>query len=266
MDDPTDLIAEAGKVINISYHRFNERMGGHSLAGHWNRCLSLINDEPWIWFLPDDDLPSLNCVEELVLALQRGLDTGVNIFTLPLKSMDEDGKIFSHGKFYEFPLNNLEFYRKQLSGEIEGSTLGDNIIRREALIGRGGFVDFPKAWGSDHATLIRASAGANILCLSNAFFCFRNSRVNISSLTYDGGLKMKARLLFACWIRENSNLFSGKLDHHFWELFYWKSEFFAVNVWPFSARLFWYLLRLRWVCIGSLNFLSVLKLLMIPKQ
>ena len=265
-EDPYPLIESFSDKFDISYHRFTERLGHVSLASHWNRCLKLIGSEPWVWVLPDDDLPSLNCVEELVKALDSGRDQGINIFTLPLRGLDEGGRITEFNSCFQDSPDNLTFYKRQLSGEQVGSTLGDNIFRREALMESGGFVDFPKAWGSDHATVIRAAKGARISCLTNTYFLFRSSGVNISSQNDDGGVKMKARLLFADWLRENASLFPRNPDRDFWKFFYWKSEFYAMNVWSPNIEVIWYLVRLRWFCMRSLNIFSILKLLFMSKK
>lgn len=259
-EDARDLVAEVGENLSIQYCRFDSRLGNISLAGHWNRCLALIRDEPWIWVLPDDDLPSPNCVAEFMTALRAGLAAGVNVFAFPVQVINAAGQTVSAGRSFSGPVGNYDFYLGQLKGETGGSTLGENIFRRDALVGRGGFVEFPKGWGSDHATLIRASAGAKIACLSGARFGFRQSGLNISSKDDDGGQKMSARVLFARWLKRNEGLFSKPPDQAFYRYFYWKGEFYAVHVWQFSAALAWQLLRLRWVCMRSLNVLALVKL------
>lgn len=265
-DQALDLVAIASKKLNILYHRFSSRLGGVSLASHWNRCLDLTQGEPWIWIIPDDDLPAPNCVAEFMAALREGRAEGVNVFTFPARVIDSTGHITSEGVPLHAPVRNYDFYLKQLKGEMQGSSLGENIFRREALVGRGGFVELPKGWGSDHATILRASAGSLIAPLNRAWFGFRQSGDNISSQRDDGAEKMRARVLFARWLRENAALLSSPPSTEFYRYFYWKGEYYALHQWKFSAALFWHLLRLRWVCLRSANALAVARLFLTKRR
>lgn len=265
-EDPSDLIAELSSRFPLNYFRFANRLGGVSLAAHWNRCLDLTQGEPWIWIIPDDDLPAPNCVAEFMAALREGRAEGVNVFAFPARVIDSTGHITSEGVPLHAPVRNYDFYLKQLKGEMQGSSLGENIFRREALMGRGGFVELPKGWGSDHATILRASAGSLIAPLNRAWFGFRQSGDNISSQRDDGAEKMRARVLFAHWLRENAALLSSPPSAEFYRYFYWKGEYYALHHWKFSAALFWQLLRLRWVCLRSANALAVVRLFLTKRR
>lgn len=259
ISSPEDIIYKHGVGKNIIYKIYDERLGHICPAKHWNRCVNMVSDEEWLWILPDDDLPSQNCVAEFYRALEDGKLENVNVVRIPLNVIDRHGHIIKKSSSNPLYENNYEFYSRLLHGQTE-SSLGDNIFRRSALEKAGGFVDFPRGWGSDHATVLKAASGGLIYCMQNASFGFRMSGENISSDRTDGAEKMAARVLFAKWLKANENIFPQKPDLDFYRRFYWKGEYYALHEWDFSPKLFEQLLRLRHVCTGSSNPLPLAKL------
>ncbi len=256
--DPIPILKLYQYKLNITYKSFEERLGHISLTKQWDRCVAMVKDEEWVWVLPDDDLPSINCVEEFYLALETPEVKKVNVFRFPLNIIDKNGKITK--KAGEHPLyeNNYDFYMRQLKGG-DGSSLGDNIFRRSALERSGGFVDFPKAWGSDHATILNVAAGGLICCLQRTSLSFRMSGENISSDSTDGLVKLDAKVMFAKWLKLNESIFPGKLDIDFYNFFYWKAEYYIMNEWAFDFKLFIKLFELRKICFDSCNIVPVVK-------
>lgn len=244
----------------MRYRRFSSRLGHASPAKQWNRCLEMIENEEWVWVIPDDDWVSPNSVEEFYGALDSDREGVVNVFTIPLEVVDEKDRVVREAHINAAFQDNYEFYLRQLKGESTGSSLGENIFRRKNLLDSGGFPEFPKAWGSDHAAILRASSGGKISCLSCARFRFRQSGLNISSRSDDGHVKMRARVIFAQWLKDNEGLFAQELGATFFQYVYWKGEYYAVHEWEFSWRLLLELIRLRRVCTGSLNPIPLLKL------
>jgi len=124
----------------------------------------------------------------------------------------------------------------------------------------GGFVNFPKAWGSDHATVLSTSQGGNIYFLPESRLYFRMSGVNISSDITDGWIKLTARIQFVNWLKENESIFPSKPKKHFYKLFYWKGEYYVLYEWVFSFKILVLLYKLRNVCFGTNNLLPILKI------
>jgi glycosyltransferase involved in cell wall biosynthesis len=61
---PADISGVARLTLGARayvYKRFENNLGGGSLARHWNRCVALGN-EPWVWMFSDDDLMDDGCV------------------------------------------------------------------------------------------------------------------------------------------------------------------------------------------------------------
>lgn len=256
-EDPQKIIEKYTDKLNIFYKKFDQNLGRLSLAKQWGRCVEMIEDEEWVWVLPDDDLPSNNCVEEFYKALEYAQKIGVKVFRFPLKIIDGESRIISE-EIHEEPEveDNYDFYLRQVKGETS-SSLGDNIFHRESLQNSGGFVEFPKAWGSDHATVLNVSKGGKLCCLKNASLSFRMSGENISSHTTDSVEKMKSRVMFAKWLKNNENIFAKQPDKEFYQYFYWKGEYYVLHEWPFSLRLLYQLYKLQKVCLEKTRLLSI---------
>jgi len=261
-DCPVKRIEEYKNKLNIVYKKFEKNIGHTSLTRHWERCVELIEDEEWVWILPDDDLPSKNCVEEFYKALPVVKEKNIRVFRFPLKRIDGHGKIINHGNEDnpEFE-NNFDFYTRILKGKTS-SSLGDNIFSRKHLNESGGFVDFPKAWGSDHATVLNVSSKGNIYYLDKAVFYFRMSGENISSDNSDGVIKLKSRILFAKWLKRNEHIFPSKPNQEFYQFFYWKGEYYVLNEWGFSLHMLVLLYQLRRICFRSRNILPIVKVVL----
>jgi len=258
--NPREIIDGFINDLNITYRRFDENLGGKDLVAEWNRCLGLIADEEWVWMLPDDDLPSENAVEVFYENLACHSEKNVKVFRLPLNLMDDEGEIFFRAKRKERLLeNNYDFYMEILQGE-RASSLGDYIYHRQSFVAAGGFVNFPKAWLSDHATVIRAAAGGFIYYLESAALNFRVSGQNISSDFSDGLEKIKSRILFAEWLKDNEHLFPEKPEDVFYRLLYWKGEYYVLHQWPWQWAIFVQMYRLRSVCFGRRALLPIIKL------
>lgn len=258
--DPVSIIEQYRTKLPITYFRFNDRLGHVHLTQQWQRCLHLIKNEKWVWVLPDDDLPSLNVVEEFYTSLAQINKNKINVIRLPMQTINEKGNIIGKIGINPVTESNYEFYSRLVRGET-ASSLGDNIFRRSALESSGGFIEFPKAWGSDHATILNVASGGNIYCLQNTSLGFRMSGENISSNRKDGHIKMAARVQFARWLKANESIFLTHPSVEFYKHFYWKGEHYALHEFSFSFKLCLELYRLRKVCTPSLPLPPFIKLL-----
>lgn len=260
-NDPEEILERHYGKLRLNYYWFSDRLGHVSLTKQWDRCLELANDEEWVWFLPDDDLPSPNCVEEFYRALDEVDKYHIKIFRLPLEIIDDRGYVLNKiGESAPAIETNYEFYTRVVTGKA-ASSLGDNIFSRKDLVATGGFVDFPKAWGSDHATVLKVSSGGTICFLKDAKFGFRMSGQNISSDISDGLEKITARIMFAKWMKDNESIFSQKPEVGFYKRFYRKGEYYPVHEWPFSFKIWMKMYVLSTICHESYSPLPVMKLL-----
>lgn len=246
------------KSITFTYKRFNNNLGASDLVAHWYRCLDMVQDEEWVWMLPDDDIPSENVVKEFYKGLEFQKKYCVKVFKLPLSIIDQEGN-FIKAMQYEDPLveTNLDFYHRVVRGKA-GATLGDNIFHKNSLLQSGGFINFPKAWGSDHATILMVSSGGCIYSLPKARLYFRMSGKNISSNVSDGLIKLGARIEFVKWLKNHESIFPKKPNTDFYNFFFWKAEYYILNEWKYESKLFIKLYELRKICMGSYNILPII--------
>src|SRR5687768_3158616 len=70
-DDLESIISGYTDRLNIQHKRFEHNIGQVSLTRHWDRSIELVGEENWIWLLPDDDVPSVDCVETFLSVLGR---------------------------------------------------------------------------------------------------------------------------------------------------------------------------------------------------
>jgi len=256
-NSPEQIINKYKNIINIKYKKFKENFGKENLVYHWNRSLSLLQDEEWVCVLPDDDVISENFVEDFYNNLSLIKKNNIKVIRSSLYIIDEkDNVIKKVDKNIKSIENVYDFYLKLLKGET-GSSLGENIFDVKRLREIGGFINFPKGWGSDHATILKMAEKSKILTLKNSKFYFRMSGVNISSQRDDGELKMEARLLFAKWLKENQGIFNENLDGEFCKYFIYKAEYYILNEWKFNFKLLKSLYELHQVC-GKEKFKSLL--------
>lgn len=258
-DDPKEIVDQYKNALNISYTKFEKNLGGISLSKQWDRTVCLSSGEEWLWVLPDDDIPSSNCVEEFYKALSSVDEYNVKVFRMKLKFIDADGVTISE-LMHADPLieDNLSFYNRVMRGEAS-SSLGDNIFHRQTFEESGAFVEFPKSWGGDHATVLKVASGGTLYFMENATLSFRMSGENISSDTSDGVIKLRSRIQFVKWLKNNEHIFPQKPNSTFYKYFYWKGEYYVLNEWEFSFTLLKELYELRKICVGSSNILPIIK-------
>jgi len=255
------LVEKYQDKLNIHYKRFEQNFGATDLVGQWHRCLNMTSNEEWVWILPDDDLPSPNVVEEFYKALSFVDEYNIKVFRFPMSIIDREENVTQNYTYSDPKVEtNLVFYERIVRGQAT-ATIGDNIFHKKSLLKQGRFVDFPKAWGSDHATVLCTAQGGNIYHLDKAHLYFRMSGENISSDITDGLIKIDARVRFAKWLKNNEDIFPKKPNKMFYKHFYWKAEHYILNEWLFDIRLFYKLYELRTICFESKNILPIVKIL-----
>lgn len=196
---PEDIegIVSGFKDERISYFRNEKNIGGHDLVGQWNKCLSYAEGE-YVILATDDDLYAPEFLKTFVPLIWEY--PSVDIFRARVLQVNSNNEILAIDRCYKQYLSSVEFYYHMLHGMKGG--IPQYIFRREALVNKGGFVNFPKAWASDDATALMMS-GNGVVTSQEHLVRFRNSGINISSDSSLGTEKTKARLMFAEWLRNN---------------------------------------------------------------
>ena len=200
---PGDIQSITRSVLGTrphTYRRFDNNLGGISLAKHWDRCVALAR-EPWIWLFSDDDLMDAGCVE----AFYRFLDTEgetTDLLRFDGWIIDDDDRTIE-----PFVVNLdeepwLEFAYGYLMG-WRSSFMQQLVFQRSALQEAGGFLDLPLGYAADHAAIIAIGRQKSLRRVPGGRVYWRRSRKNIMS---DPSLKvrkqkLRAVCLFLQWLR-----------------------------------------------------------------
>jgi glycosyltransferase involved in cell wall biosynthesis len=257
-----NIIEKYNSKLNILYHRYSHNVGGINPVLNWNRCLDLVKNEDWVCVLPDDDMLSEGVVEEFYQNVERATDLPIFAFKLGLKEIIKNGEINSIPQGNYDLINNYQFFLNLVRG-LDVCSLGDVIYNKKKLLESGKFIQFPKAWTSDHITAINALKGGLMCRLINSNILFRMSGQNISSQVTDGSEKMKARYLIGKWLLANKNIWDTIPSKDLYKFFYWKSEYYFIHIWRFSISQYIYLLKLSFLFNKPFGFIPPIKALFI---
>ena len=192
MDGLVDLYHDS----RIVYLKNEKNIGGFDLVKNWNRCIQYAKGD-YLILASDDDIYGGDFLLEINnLINQYG---SVDLFRARVERIDSDGFVTDKDFIYPRYMSQVDFIRFWSKGFI--NCISNYVFRREVLIGKGGFIDFPFAWFSDDASVIRLSE-KGVVSSDDILFQFRTSGINISSRTDVHVLKgqMKATEMFYHWI------------------------------------------------------------------
>lgn len=206
-----EVIVSGFKDERISYFRNEKNIGGHDLVGQWNKCLSYAEGE-YVILATDDDLYAPEFLKAFVPLIWEY--PSVDIFRARVLQVNSNNEILAIDRCYKQYLSSVEFYYHMLHGMKGG--IPQYIFRREALVNKGGFVNFPKAWASDDATALMMS-GNGVVTSQEHLVRFRWSSINISNDRRCGLEKFQARLLFSKWLQEHQTAVG---EDERWKTFY----------------------------------------------
>ncbi len=174
-----DIIVNSYDDYRIRYYVNEQNIGGKNLVAQWNHCLEYAKGE-YVILASDDDIYSpfyLDKMDELVCKYPE-----VNVFRPRVMFIDGNGELCSYAStegFLKEKVNSLEFVHSLVYDRI-GSGIPFYIFKKSSLNQIGGFIDFPLAWFSDDATVIKLS-DKGIVYSSEILFYFRMSGENITT-------------------------------------------------------------------------------------
>lgn len=189
-DNPQDIIDEYKDKIKIVYHRFEENMGCKDLVSQWERCISLTNNEDWIWLFSDDDKMQETCVQEFYDIINKYDDVQMIRFSKKIKNM-MTGQLW-HYQYANVMTSFSEFLFDALDMTSSHVTMPECLWRR-SLYKQYGIVKFPLAWGSDKATYIQYAHSVGCLYNLKSIVYYRISDSHVSSNNEITFLKAKAQ-------------------------------------------------------------------------
>lgn len=181
----------------VSYYRNKENIGEKNLVAQWNKCLSYAKGE-WVILATDDDVYEITFLETFMQLHEKY--PNADLFRGRICWIDEKSRISYIERNYESYMSHVQFYY-QMMDSMKGG-VPEYIFKREKLVENCGFVNFPKAWGSDDATAIMMSENG-VLFSEKPLVSFRWSGQNISTCDKYAEEKVQARILYSKWMLDN---------------------------------------------------------------
>lgn len=210
--DPIREIVDSYDDKRVSYYRNEQNIGGKDLVAQWNHCLEYAKGD-YVILATDDDLYESTFLSTFVPLIEKYPD--VNLFRARILQVDSRNEIKYIDSCYKEYLSPVEF-RYHLMHGMKGG-IPQYIFKRSALVEKGGFVNFPKAWASDDATALMMS-DRGVVNSQEHLVRFRWSDINISSDRKYGLEKFKARLQFSRWLQQQRVETNDMADD--WQRFY----------------------------------------------
>ena len=196
----------------VSYYRNEQNIGGKDLVAQWNHCLEYAKGD-YVILATDDDLYEPNFLSSFVPLIEKYPD--VNLFRARILQVDSRNEIKYIDSCYKEYLSPVEF-RYHLMHGMKGG-IPQYIFKRSALVDKGGFVNFPKAWASDDATALMMS-DRGVVTSQEHLVRFRWSDINISGDRKYGLEKFMARQQFSRWLQQQRVETNDMSDD--WQRFY----------------------------------------------
>jgi glycosyltransferase involved in cell wall biosynthesis len=197
--DVLSIVRKFENKIRIVYRRFTDNLGGHDLAGQWNRCLDMVGDEDWLWLFSDDDIMEPNCVDLFYQTISNDDTSGLLHFNV--KIIGKAGEQIATTTPFQESYSALDFYRKRMNAEIQSFAV-EYIFRKTLYNTKSKFEPFDLAWNTDDATWIKFAEESRIRTINGASVQWRISDTNISSMTGNAALvkrKIDASVAYLRW-------------------------------------------------------------------
>lgn len=174
-----DSIVNSYNDERLQYYRNEKNIGGTDLVAQWNHSISYAKGE-YLILASDDDVYSLEYLEKMDTLVVKYPDT--NVFRCRIRRVDSNGKIIQIDGFHGEFLTKIE-YLYSWTEKWLGSGIPFIIFKREKLMGIGGFVNYPLAWFSDDATILKLCDNGIGVYSKESLFTFRHSNESISTAT-----------------------------------------------------------------------------------
>lgn len=186
------------KRLDLYYHRFDDHLGTHSLVKHWERCVAL-SSEPYFCLLGDDDVLHPDCVAGFYTAMRHS-NKAYDVYRFSSAVIDSRGELAAYTAAPTRPESSEAFLLARLHFR-RVSFIASYVIRRDAYLREGGFIEFPLAWFSDDASIIVFSESSGIANINGPPVYWRLSNENISAPNRDTYLKKTdATLKYIKWL------------------------------------------------------------------
>lgn len=196
---PIHLIEKYKDKIDIVYHRFDENLGKKNLVEHWNRCVSLTN-ENWIWLFGDDDIMDENCVHSFYERMNERSGNS-NVFKFSTRVINNQKDILRENTGYNNHVEMIQIIHDKLRGKSDSFVI-EYIFSRESYLLNNGFFNIPLGWGADDISWLIFSNNKPVITIQNATVNWRLSEQNISCDSYGmNSIKSNALLIYGKFLK-----------------------------------------------------------------
>lgn len=194
--EPLREIVEAFGDARIRYERNGENLGGKNLVKQWNHCIGFATGD-YVVLAADDDLYKPGFVAECLRLAEKYPQA--HLIHASVEQIDEAGNhLWDDSILPEFT-SKYEYLNWWVTGR-SFTCIGNFAFKRSALLDKGGFIDFPCAFGSDIATPI-ALSGNGVANTREMLFCFRQGQQHLSADTSRFKEKLEAISQLSEWLR-----------------------------------------------------------------
>lgn len=172
-----DSIVNSYNDSRIQYYKNEKNIGGRDLVAQWNHSISYAAGD-YLVLASDDDIYALDYLEKMDSLVMKYPD--VKVFRPRVNRVDRDGRIFQIDGFAGEYLTQIE-YLYLWTCDILRSGIPFMVFNRRALMEIRGFVNYPLAWFSDDATILKLADNGIGVYTEKSLFTFRFSNENIST-------------------------------------------------------------------------------------
>lgn len=148
------------------------------MVKQWNHCLEYAKGEYVILASDDDEYDSsfLISMKEMINKYPE-----VDILSCRKRIINEKDELVDIDGYLGEYMTSCDF-ANQLFDSCIYSSISNYVFKRDTLLHKGGFVDFPIAWYSDDATVLKLSQEHGIVFSPKMLFSFRFSGINLSTI------------------------------------------------------------------------------------
>lgn len=161
----------------LYYHINKENIGGKDPVANWNKCLSYAKGD-FFSLLCDDDVYAPTFIEKMLSLTKKYAET--NVFRARVKLVDNKGNLknlFPSAPEWESAVD----YMWAIVSGYRLQTISEFMYRTDYIKQQGGYIPLPKAWCSDHASIIKFAKNGGIATCNELLVQFRMSGLNIST-------------------------------------------------------------------------------------
>ena|SRR6218665_3647541 len=233
-ENPAELISKFSDKLHLKYKRFDENYGGKSLTKQWERCLELSEDEDWVVILGDDDFLSENVVSEFYKNIEKAIGNNCNVIRYATRKKDNktqtDSTVYNHPEIEKSTTFLTRLYTLKTR-----SSLSEYVFNKKLLLQKG-IPDYPVAWHSDLATVLKVSDFKEVFSINEAVMWITISNESISGSKDYIRQKAKADYDFGKFLIENLHRFPKEER----EIVLSRIEKMAINnrkLWTFAMKI-----------------------------